>query len=178
MVKRPEHGLLIDYEYCTGCYSCQVACCQEYGWEAGMSGMQVFESVQKLPNDKAYVSFLPFEENVLEVYQGAYCLILPSVGEGLSNVLLEGMAMELPVIASRVSGSIEVLDQQKNGLLIAPGSSEALASAMELVLSQPDMAFELGRQARLKVQSHYSLDAVAQKYAELYESLINKKEFN
>ena len=60
MAKRPEHGLLIDYEYCTGCYSCQVACCQEYGWEAGMSGMQVFESVQKLPNDKAYVSFLPF----------------------------------------------------------------------------------------------------------------------
>jgi Fe-S-cluster-containing dehydrogenase component len=60
MAKRPKYGLLIDYEYCTGCYSCQVACCQEYGWEAGISGMQVFESVQKLPNDKAYVSFLPF----------------------------------------------------------------------------------------------------------------------
>jgi len=60
MVKKPEHGLLIDYEYCTGCYSCQVACCQEYGWEAGMSGMQVIESVQKMPHDKAYLTFLPF----------------------------------------------------------------------------------------------------------------------
>ena len=60
MAKRPKYGLLIDYEYCTGCYSCQVACCQEYGWEAGMSGMQVIESVQKLPNDNAYLCFLPF----------------------------------------------------------------------------------------------------------------------
>lgn len=60
MAKRPKYGLLIDYEYCTGCYSCQVACCQEYGWEAGMSGMQVIESVQKLHNDNAYLCFLPF----------------------------------------------------------------------------------------------------------------------
>lgn len=60
MAKKSEHGLLIDYEYCTGCYSCQVACCQEYGWEAGMSGMQVIESVQKMPHDKAYLTFLPF----------------------------------------------------------------------------------------------------------------------
>ena len=60
MARRPEHGLLIDYEYCTGCYACQVACCQEYGWEAGMSGMQVIELVQKLPHDKAYLTFLPF----------------------------------------------------------------------------------------------------------------------
>jgi len=60
MAKRPKYGLLIDYEYCTGCYSCQVACCQEYGWEAGMSGMQVIESVQKLPNENAYLCFLPF----------------------------------------------------------------------------------------------------------------------
>ena len=60
MPKKPEHGLLIDYEYCTGCYTCQVACCQEHGWEAGMSGMQVIESVQKMPHDKAYLTFLPF----------------------------------------------------------------------------------------------------------------------
>ena len=51
------YGLLIDYEYCTGCYTCQIACCQEYGWEAGMSGMNV---VQKLPKGKAYLTYFPF----------------------------------------------------------------------------------------------------------------------
>ena len=60
MAGKPEYGLLIDYEYCTGCYTCQLACCQEYGWEAGMSGMQVIEQVQKLPNEKVYLTFLPF----------------------------------------------------------------------------------------------------------------------
>jgi Fe-S-cluster-containing dehydrogenase component len=60
MSKKPEYGLLIDYEYCTGCHTCQVACCQEYRWEAGMSGMQVMEIIQRLPKGKAYLNYLPF----------------------------------------------------------------------------------------------------------------------
>ena len=60
MSRKPEYGLLIDYEYCTGCYACQVACAQEYHWPAGMSGMHVIEVVQKLPNDKAYLTYVPF----------------------------------------------------------------------------------------------------------------------
>jgi glycosyltransferase involved in cell wall biosynthesis len=70
------------------------------------------------------------------------------------------------------------LEDQNNGLLFPPGSPEALATCMELLLSQPALAFELGRQARLKVQAHYSMDAVAQKYAELYGFLLNKQAFH
>jgi len=58
--KKHEHGLLIDYEYCTGCQACVVACQQENRWEAGMSGMRVIEVVENLPDDKAYLAFLPF----------------------------------------------------------------------------------------------------------------------
>lgn len=60
MGKHPEFGLLIDYEYCTGCYTCQVACAQEHNWPAGMGGIRVSEIVQQLPNDKAYLTYLPF----------------------------------------------------------------------------------------------------------------------
>jgi len=60
MAKHPEFGLLIDYEYCTGCYTCQVACAQEHGWPAGMGGIRVTEFVQQLPNNKAYLTYLPF----------------------------------------------------------------------------------------------------------------------
>ena len=83
--------------------------------------------------------------------------------------------MEMPIIASRVSGTVEVVDHEKDGLLIPPGSPESLANAMELVMSNTERASAWGHQARLKVQEHYSLDAVARKYANLYEHLMDKK---
>jgi Fe-S-cluster-containing dehydrogenase component len=60
MAEKPRYGLLIDYEYCTGCFTCQVACQQEYNWPAGMGGIRVNEIVQRLPKDKAYLTYLPF----------------------------------------------------------------------------------------------------------------------
>jgi Fe-S-cluster-containing dehydrogenase component len=60
MSKESKQGLLIDYEYCTGCHTCEIACSQEYHWPAGMAGMKVMEIVENLPNDKAYLAYLPF----------------------------------------------------------------------------------------------------------------------
>ncbi len=60
MAKKPQFGLLIDYEYCTGCFTCQIACAQEYNWEPGLGGIHVQEIIQALPKDKAYLSYLPF----------------------------------------------------------------------------------------------------------------------
>ena len=60
MAEKQRFGLLIDYEYCTGCFTCQVACQQEYDWPAGMGGMRVNEIVQRLPKDKAYLTYFPF----------------------------------------------------------------------------------------------------------------------
>lgn len=59
-IKKNKYGLLIDYEYCTGCFACRLACCQEYHHPAGMSGMEVIEKIQPLPNDKAYLTYIPF----------------------------------------------------------------------------------------------------------------------
>jgi Fe-S-cluster-containing dehydrogenase component len=58
--RKPEYGLLIDYEYCTGCHACEVACSQEYRRPPGTSGIQVIEVIQRLPQDKAYLAYLPF----------------------------------------------------------------------------------------------------------------------
>ena len=143
-----------------------------YGWD--YTEWDYRQMAQELEVDR-YVSFLPYETDVIKVYQEANCLILPSLSEGLSNVLLECMSMEMPIIASRVSGTVEVVDHEKDGLLIPPGSPESLANAMELVMSNAERASAWGHQARLKVQEHYSLDAVARKYANLYEHLMDKK---
>lgn len=59
--KKPEYGLLIDYEYCTGCHACEVACAQEFRRPAGIvKGIEVLEVEQKLPNNGAYLAYLPF----------------------------------------------------------------------------------------------------------------------
>ena len=58
--RKPEYGLLIDYEYCTGCHACEVACAQEYRRPSGMVGIQVIEVIQKMPRDRAYLAYLPF----------------------------------------------------------------------------------------------------------------------
>ena len=54
-----KYGLLIDHQYCTGCYTCQVACAQEHGWSEGIVGIKIIKSIQKLPHNKLYISFLP-----------------------------------------------------------------------------------------------------------------------
>jgi Fe-S-cluster-containing dehydrogenase component len=58
--RKPEYGLLIDYEYCTGCHTCEIACSQEYDWPAGMAGIKVIEVVEQMPKDRAYLAYIPF----------------------------------------------------------------------------------------------------------------------
>lgn len=82
MPSRCEHGLLIDYEYCTGCYTCQVACAQEYNWPAGMSGIRVIEVVQDLPNDKAYLAYMPFPTEL-------FILCAPRTRKGLDPACVQ-----------------------------------------------------------------------------------------
>jgi glycosyltransferase involved in cell wall biosynthesis len=117
------------------------------------------------------VEFLPHNPAILDILHLAHGLILPSRGEGMSNVLLECMSFEMPVIASKVSGSVDIVDDGVNGILIPPESRDALADAMATIIRDPDRATRLGQNARQKVMSFFSLDSVAQQYSELYTRL-------
>jgi len=55
-----QSGLLIDYEFCTGCHSCEVACAQEYNHKSGVYGIKVFEVEQKLPDGRVCLTYFPF----------------------------------------------------------------------------------------------------------------------
>lgn len=119
----------------------------------------------------ALVEFLPYNQNMLEIYRQVHAFLLPSRGEGLSNALLEAMSMELPVIVSRVSGMTDVVDDGKDGMLIPSESPQALATAMARIINEPEFAIQIGQNARRKAENHFSLDSVARQYSELYEQL-------
>lgn len=53
-----KYGLLVDYKYCTGCHSCEIACNQEYDRPVGISGIKVFESTMKV-GDKFHINYIP-----------------------------------------------------------------------------------------------------------------------
>lgn len=121
---------------------------------------------------QSMVHFFPYKENIQEVYHAAHCLLLPSRAEGLSNVLLEAMSLELPVIATRISGTVDVVEPEKSGILIDPENPEALAQAMERVIKNPEMACQLGKNARQKIKESFSLDEIALRYSKLYQNLM------
>ena len=68
-------GLLIDYEYCTGCHSCEVACKQEHGYPVGTEGIKVFEYIQELQGGRLYITHIPFPTELCD-------LCAPRVNEG------------------------------------------------------------------------------------------------
>ena len=99
--------------------------------------------------------------------------VLPSLfGEGLPMVLLEAMAVGMPIVASRIDGLEEVIRPGQEGLLVEPGSPHALAQAIEHLLAHPEEAIRLAPQARHRHQQHYSAQAMAAGVAQVYQQLL------
>ncbi|NPA90753.1 MAG: glycosyltransferase [Chloroflexi bacterium] len=97
--------------------------------------------------------------------------VLPSRFEGLSLALLEALAAARPVVATAVSGTVDVIQPGENGLLVPTEDPAALAHAVVQLLKQPHVARMLGEQGQKSVRSRYTIDRVAHQYMELYGTL-------
>ena len=82
---------------------------------------------------------------------------MPSLNEALSNVLLESMAAGAPVVATRVGGTPEAMEDGVNGLLVPPGDPAALASAIASSSPIPALAARLGGAARQSIDERFSI---------------------
>ena len=121
------------------------------------------------------VHFLGPRQDVPDLLNAMNIFVLPSYSEGVSLALLEAMAAGLPVVATAVGGTPEVVVHGENGLLIPPRDAGALAAALERLLSDPAWARQLGAKARTHVREHFSLDRLGREINAIYEELVEKK---
>jgi glycosyltransferase involved in cell wall biosynthesis len=122
------------------------------------------------------VLFRGVVENVAPYLQAADVFVLPSLGEGMPNALLEAMATGLPCIATGVGGTMDVVTDGEDGLLVEPGNAVHLADALIRLLKDPAARDRLGRAARQTVERTYSLEQMSGEYLRVYQALASRRE--
>lgn len=118
---------------------------------------------------EGHVSFLGQRDDVPALLAASDSFVLPSLWEGLPMALIEAMASGLPIIATDVSGTRQVMIPPATGLVVAPGNVPELTQAMMSLLSDPDKARAMGEAARERVATSFSARQQAQLHRDLYE---------
>lgn len=124
--------------------------------------------------DKAW---LPGERSdVPDILRGLDCFVLPSLAEGVSNTILEAMASGLPLVATRVGGNPELVEDGITGRLVPSADCGAMASAIIGYFDDPMTARRHGRAARQAAVQRFSLDRMIRDYLSLYDRLLHRRD--
>lgn len=124
------------------------------------------------------VRLLGHRSDLVDVYKAMDVFVVSSLREGLPNVLLEAMALEVPVLCTRVAGIPDLVRDGENGLLVDPGSTSSLAAGLKRLLRDADLRQRLGRAGRKTVESSHSFRARMATIKSIYDHLLGKGELN
>jgi sugar transferase (PEP-CTERM/EpsH1 system associated) len=123
----------------------------------------------------AAVTFAGVRADVSEILAALDVFVLPSLWEGMPNAVLEAMAAGLPVVATAVGGTPEVVVDRVTGLLVPPQDPGALARAIERLLRDPGLRRTMGRAGRRRVERHFHIQETVRQVQDLYEALLRDK---
>ncbi len=113
---------------------------------------------------------LPGARNdVPELMRKMDLFVLPSLAEGISNTILEAMATGLPVIATKVGGNPELVEEGVTGTLVPPSDPEATAQSMLTYLAEPDLLARQSAAARCRIEEKFSLESMVRAYMKVYD---------
>jgi len=118
------------------------------------------------------VEFLGSRTDVVDLLQQSWGFVMPSRWEGMPNALLEAMACGLPCVATRVSGSEDIISDGVNGLLVAPEQPAEMAQALRRIIEDAELAQQLGREGRETVVRDYQLTTIVEQSVGLYHRLL------
>jgi glycosyltransferase involved in cell wall biosynthesis len=166
-------------------YSTLLAACQILGkgttsfrlWIAGSGPLndQLREELRRRSLE-AIVKFIGRRSDIPSLLARSDAFVLSSAWEGSPNVVLEAMTVGLPVVATAVGGVPELIKQNETGYLVPPQEPESLANAMlEMMSRSTEQRLQMGEAARARVEAHYSLEVVVDRWESLIRSAVGNK---
>ena len=109
------------------------------------------------------------------ILQGCEMFVLPSRSEPFGIVLIEALACRKPVIATKVDGPLEIIEDGKTGILVEPDNPEALAGAITKLLKSTDLQHVITENGYVSVQERFLTSHVGLAYEELYQKLLDQR---
>jgi glycosyltransferase involved in cell wall biosynthesis len=119
------------------------------------------------------VRFLGFRDDASSLMAAADLVVLPSVAEAFGIAIAEALYIGTPVVATRVGGIPEIVDDGVDGVLVPPASSEELAKAIADLLNDPDRTAQMAGAGREKVRRRFSYESMVKNYEAIYHEALN-----
>ena len=135
---------------------------------------ELIETAHKFDLDDK-VRFTGHREDAQRILGAADLLVLPSLYEGLPNVVLEAMRLGKPVVATSAPGTSEVVVDGETGLLVPLQNPTELARAIRKVLGDAELARKMGEAGQRRVANEFGVQLMIDRFAELYEKLLEMK---
>lgn len=119
------------------------------------------------------VVLLGVRDDISDLLLSADVFVQPSLWEGLSLALLEALQAGLAVLATRVEGVVDVVENGQSALLVPPNDVSALAEALERIIQDADLRKRIGQAGQERVEKHYSIETMCRSYEVLLQKLLN-----
>ncbi len=123
----------------------------------------------------AHLAWLPGERtDIPQVMRGLHAFALPSLGEGISNTVLEAMASALPVVATAVGGNADLVAHGQTGYIVAPAAPNDMAQRLVELATQPESAQTMGQAGCARVKVKFSMQAMVDTYQTVYDTALGR----
>ncbi len=135
-----------------------------------------YKLVEELFSDKAkeqanYLGKVPYDQ-VMEHIKNAHVCTFPSFAETLGMVTIESMALQKPVVNTSIGWAQELIDDDVNGYLVHPSDIDIYAKKITTLLNDKELCLKIGKAARLKIESTFDINKIADVNIEYYKSII------
>jgi glycosyltransferase involved in cell wall biosynthesis len=120
------------------------------------------------------VIFLGYRKDIPSLLAASDIFVFPTLDDAFPTVLLEALAIGLPIVASAVGGVPEIICHEENGLLISPSRADLLAASCSRLLSDRELAVRLGQAGRADANKRFNIEQQSQSLVDLYLQLISK----